>query len=68
MQADLHRQYSEMSESSPDENVSNHLQNIRMALKILNYSRKCLYEEGVILSFEPSMMTGGLSVAIRVRQ
>ena len=57
-----------MSESSPDENVSNHLQNIRMALKILNYSRKCLYEEGIVLSFEPSMMTGGLSVAIRVRQ
>jgi hypothetical protein len=57
-----------MSESSPDEAIDNHLQNIRMAMKILNYSRKCLYEEGVLLSFEANPMTGGLSVALRVRQ
>jgi hypothetical protein len=64
----LHRQFSEMPESSPDEAIENYLQNIRIALKILNFSRKCLYEEGIILSFESNMMTGGLTVAIRVRQ
>ena len=68
LQADLRKQFSEMSGSSPDESISNHLQNIRMALKILNYSRKCLYGEGVALSFEANMLTGGLAVAIRVRQ
>lgn len=57
-----------MSESSPDESTTQHLANIKMALKILNYSRKCLWEEGLHLTFEPSPMTGGIVVTMRVRQ
>jgi len=50
-------------EGAPDDVTTQAFLNIRMALKIINVERQALYDNGVLLSFHPSI-SGGLTVSL----
>lgn len=55
----------EGADSEKMDPVTASLLNIRVALNIIKHERKMLYDQGILLSFGPSM-NGGLAVSMSV--
>lgn len=69
MQTGLHSEISALLarfEDAPDDVTTQAFLNIRMALKIINAERQTLYDNGVLLSFHPSM-SGSITVSLTPR-